>query len=139
MWYVLLVLKQINNAGANAANRPGTHAEHHIAGSGRIQNGLWQCPDVIDKNRLDVPGHTQCTRQTAPIGSHQCRFAGGIDLGQQHCIGLGDDFDKIVETVPCAGVAVRLKYQQQAPSRKPDSGGYLNLRLGNTAGVSVTV
>ena len=45
---------------------------------------------VVDEDRIDLAGHAQRARQRAAVGGDDRRFAGGVDLGQQHRVGRAD-------------------------------------------------
>ena len=74
--------------------------------------------DVVDEHRFDLAGHAQRARQRAAVGRDDRRLAGGVDLGQQHRVGLAEHLDEILEAVARARVAVRLEGQHQAPARE---------------------
>ena len=59
-------------------------------------------------------GNAQGAQQGATVGGDDRRLAGGIHLAKQQGIDAAQHFDEVLETVSCAGVAVRLESQHQA-------------------------
>ncbi len=92
---------------------------------------LGQRRHVVDEHDVDPAGQAQRPRQRAAVGADDRRFAGGIDLGQQHGVeALQHGLDEVVEAVARARVAVRLEGQHQAPpregaARRGQHGGHL--------------
>jgi hypothetical protein len=88
-----------------------------------VENRLRQVANGLDEDRFDLAGDTQGARQRATVGSDDRLFAGGIDFAQHQRVDAAQYLDEILEAVARAGVAMRLKSQQQATTGESTARG----------------
>ena len=101
----------------HAADIAGAERQHQIAildhGFERFRNFL----HALEEYRLNLAACADRASQRTTVSAFNRRFACGLDLAEQQCISLREDFAEILEQIARTRVAMRLEHNHHAARR----------------------